>query len=266
MTVLTWYEDQQFSERDTNEVKFETIGQSLSEVQDRALSSPMDAHTHAALRSAYRRGLGWWARTRLARQLEHVHVQRVDGVSLVMLPGVFDGVLLRSGAFLARALTDISLNAHTRVLDLGTGSGIGAIFAARRGAQVIASDINPEAARCARINALVHQLDTQIDVRVGDLFAPVNGERFDLVLFNPPYYRAQPRDMADRAWRSVDTFDRFVRELPDHLAAHGRALVVLSSDCEIADALHAADHLAVRVLQQRDLINEILTVYEIRDA
>ncbi|MCA1554266.1 MAG: 50S ribosomal protein L11 methyltransferase, partial [Chloroflexi bacterium] len=112
---------------------------------------------HAAWRAAYRTGLGWWARV-LARELERVRLKRVDGVSLVMLPGVFDGVLLRSGAFLARALTDISLNAQTRVLDLGTGSGIGAVSAARRGAQVIASDINPAAARCARINALVHQL------------------------------------------------------------------------------------------------------------
>jgi methylase of polypeptide subunit release factors len=37
-------------------------------------------------------------------------------------------------------------------------------------------------------------VEQQVDVRQGDLFAPVAGETFDLVLFNPPYYAGEPRD------------------------------------------------------------------------
>ncbi len=59
--------------------------------------------------------------------------------------------------------------------------------------RVVAVDINPAAVRCAQINALLNQLEQRIEVRRGDLFAPVAGERFDLVLFNPPFLRGAPR-------------------------------------------------------------------------
>jgi release factor glutamine methyltransferase len=214
------------------------------------------------LRSLYRVMLRWWTRLTV-RRLERVRVEYVDGVELVMLPGVFDGVRLRTGAILARALDTLPLDGRTRVLDLGTGSGIAAVFAARRGAQVVATDINPESARCARINALVHGLEARIEARVGDLFAPIGDDRFDLILFNPPYFRGPPRNMAERAWRSPDVFDRFLRELPAHLNERGRALVVLSSDNDVEPALHAAEHLQVNVLKRHDLINEVVTVYEV---
>ena len=193
-----------------------------------------------------------------------IRVRTVHGAPLVVLPGVFDGARLRTGAFLADTLNAVTCPPGTRALDLGTGSGIGAMVAARYGARVIATDINPEAVRCAKINALAHHLEDRIETRLGDLFEPVRGERFDLILFNPPYFRGRPRDLPDHAWRSPDAFDRFVRELPAHLTPGGRALVVLSSDGDIAPALLSATHLAVRVLRERDLFNEILTVYDVR--
>ena len=193
-----------------------------------------------------------------------LRVSAVNGTRMIVLPGVFDGVALRTGVMLAAALDDTRCPPGARVLDLGTGSGIGAIAAARRGAHVVATDINPEAARCAQINALAHHLEARIETRVGDLFAPVPDERFDVILFNPPYYRGQPRDLADHAWRSPDAFDRFLRELPAHLAPKGRALVVLSTDGDIADALGSATHLQVQSVEQRELHNERLTVFELR--
>ncbi len=190
----------------------------------------------------------------------------MNGTPIIVLPGVFDGVRLRTGAFLAQALDPHSCPPGARVLDLGTGSGLGAVCAARWGAQVIATDVNPEAARCARVNALAQHLEQRIETRVGDLFEPVRGERFDVILFNPPYYRGSPRDLSDHAWRSPDVFDRFLRELPEFLTPTGRALVVLSSDGDVAGALSAARHLAVRAVRQRDLRNEELTLYELRPA
>jgi HemK-related putative methylase len=216
-------------------------------------------------RSIYRAGqrvwLRWWQ-----RRLKRVQIEYIDGWPLIVLPGVFNGVRIRSGLMLARALETLPLSASARVLDLGTGSGLGAIFTARQGARVIASDINPEAVRCAHLNASANHLEDRIEIRLGDLFEPVREERFDVILFNPPYYRGQPRDFADRAWRSPDTFDRFLSELPEHLTEQGYALVVLSTDGEITSALMAAAQLTTRIIQQHDLIIEILTVYEIRVA
>jgi HemK-related putative methylase len=150
------------------------------------------------------------------------------------------------------------------VLDLGCGSGAAGIWAAlRRGCRVVATDINPSAVRCTRINALLNHLE--IDVREGDLFAPVAAERFDLVLFNPPYYRGAPRDHLDHAWRSLDMPERFAGGLAEHLEPGGRALVVLSSDGD-GGFLDAFDDrgLAHQVVERRDFLNEIMTVHRVQ--
>src|SRR5687767_14697484 len=109
-----------------------------------------------------------------SRRYGRLVLEAIDGVPLLILPQVFNPVLLRSGAIMARALLGLPLSdpARLAVLDLGTGSGIGAVFAAQRGASVVAVDINPEAVRCARINALLNDLDERIEVRRGDLFEP----------------------------------------------------------------------------------------------
>ena len=200
------------------------------------------------------------------RGQNEVRLETVLGTRIIVLPGVFNGVRLRTGEFLVATLDRSMCPPGGRALDMGTGSGIGAIFAARYAAHVVATDINPEAVRCARLNVLAQHLEDRIETRTGDLFEPVGGERFDLVLFNPPFYRGEPRHAPDQAWRSPDAFDRFLAELPAHLTPGGRALVVLSSDGEIGAALASAPHLAVRVVRERNLVNETLTVYELRAA
>ena len=94
---------------------------------------------------------------------------------------------------------------------------------------MVAVDISPAAVRCARLNALLNGLEERVDVREGDLFAPLGRERFDLVLFNPPFLIGPPRDHRDAAWRSVDAARRFAAGLEVHLAPSGEALVLLSS-------------------------------------
>ncbi len=204
----------------------------------------------------------------LSRRYDRLTLEMIDGVPLVVLPQVFNPVLLRTGAFMARALMRLPLGnaASLAVLDMGTGSGVGAVFAARRGARVIAVDINAEAARCARINALLNHLDDRIEVRQGDLFAPVAGQKFDLVLFNPPFYRGAPSNNLDHAWRGLDVFERFAGGLAAMLNPGGQALLVLSSDgdChELLDELVAAGFRS-EIVEQKDLINEVLTIYAMR--
>lgn len=223
---------------------------------------------------------GWWqsflralARTWLTiryqvldRRHGRIVLETIDSVPLIVLPGVFNPVLFRSGEFMARVITSLQLPLRAQVLDLGTGSGVGAIFAARQGAQVTAVDINPEAARCAQINSLLNDLAGRITVVEGDLFTPVKGQQFDLVLFNPPYYRGRPADDPDHAWRSQDIFERFASELVSHLTPAGRSLIVLSSDGDgdqLLTLLRQAK-LAVRPLAHKNLINEILTIYEVK--
>lgn len=206
----------------------------------------------------------------LGRRYNRLVLEHIDGVPLLVLPQVFNPVLLRTGAFMARAITTVALPAappgqRLRLLDLGTGSGVGAIFAARRGMEVVAIDINPEAARCARLNVLLNRLETQVEVRQGDLFEPVSGEQFDVVLFNPPFYRGTPRSPLDHAWRGVDVFERFVAGLAAHLRADGCAFLVLSTDGDCGDLLIALREAGwyIEVAAEKDLINEVVTMYRV---
>jgi HemK-related putative methylase len=214
---------------------------------------------------AYRRL--WRAMLRIKLQLldrrtyNRTVLEHIDGMPLVVLPDVFNPKLLRSGEFLVSYLQHLPPGAC--VLDLGSGSGACGIAAARLGCDVVAVDINPSAVRCTRINALLNNVD--IDIRQGDLFAPVADERFNVILFNPPYYRGAPRDALDHAWRSTDIPERFAAQLASQLAPGGYALVVLSSDGDAA----FLDHfdrcgLVHRVVAQRDLINELMTIHEVR--
>ncbi|MEK7277115.1 MAG: methyltransferase [Chloroflexota bacterium] len=225
-----------------------------------------------------------WLRLRYrlgGRPYRRLVLERIGGIPLIVLPDVFNPALFRTGAFLAqtlqqnprsspgglqRALRGWAGREETvTVLDMGTGSGVGAVFAARLGARVVAVDVNPEAVRCARLNALLNRLEDRIEVRQGDLFAPVANAQFDLVLFNPPFYRGRPRDDLDRAWRSEDVPERFAAGLGAHLKPEGRALVVLSTDGEWPAVLAAleANGFSAAPLARRNFGNEIITVYSV---
>jgi len=208
----------------------------------------------------------------LRRRIRRPVVETIDGVPLLVLPEVLNPVVFRSGAYLARTVAAAACAAPprpgARALDMGTGTGASALFAARRGWRVTAVDLNPQAMRCARINALWNGLEAAIEVREGDLFAPVDGERFDLVVFNPPFFRGEPRGRFDLAWRSTDVMERFAAGLPRALAPGGRALVLLSTDGDAAGMLRAllASGLALEVAARRDFGNEVMTVYSAQVA
>ena len=102
----------------------------------------------------------------LRRRVGKLALERVDGVPILVLPEVFNPSLFRTGAWLARAVPRPAEGAPAaplpgapRALDMGTGSGIGAVFAARLGYQVTAVDVNPQAVRCVRLNAMIHGLE-----------------------------------------------------------------------------------------------------------
>jgi release factor glutamine methyltransferase len=192
-------------------------------------------------------------------------IERVQGGHFIVLPSVFNPRVPRTGEFLASMINRDRVPADAEVLDMGTGSGVGAITAAHYAGRVVAVDINPQAVRCASINALVNHVEDKVEVRHGDLFAPVRSERFDLVLFNPPFLRGTPRNDRDRAWRSRDVAKGFATGLHAHLKPKGCAWVLLSS---FGDAAHFIDEfhkagLRVAVLAERRFVNERLTILQV---
>ncbi|MGI5391315.1 HemK2/MTQ2 family protein methyltransferase [Streptomyces sp. CA-251251] len=152
----------------------------------------------------------------------------------MVLPGVY--APQEDTALLAGVLSDESLPPAASVLDVGTGSGALALAAARRGARVTAVDMSWRAVCAARVNAA--RAGLRIRVRHGNLFTPVRGETFDLVLANPPYVPApggggrRPRGAA-RAWDAGHdgrlVLDRICREAPALLRPGGVLLLVQSA-------------------------------------
>jgi len=94
---------------------------------------------------------------------------------------------------------------RARIWDLGTGSGILGWQAARLGARVVATDVSSAAVRMATQNCA----GRDVEVRLGDMFEPVWGEWFDLVIVNPPYKQGDANSDADAAFASPDFLERF---------------------------------------------------------
>jgi release factor glutamine methyltransferase len=184
----------------------------------------------------------------------------------IVLPSVFNPKIPRTGEFFATYLDSIPLSAEAEVLDMGTGSGVCAVFAARRARRVVAVDINPAAVRCATVNAVLNHREHRIEVRHGDLFAPVAGERFDLVMFNPPFVRGTPRDDRDRAWRGIDVVERFAAGLRERLKPGATALVLLSTFGDAGVFLEEFRKHGFEVMQvaERTFVNERLGLFSLR--
>jgi len=144
------------------------------------------------------KAMAWGYRLIGKDRYDDFRLEWVYGLPFMVTPSVFNPKVPRTGQFFASRIDSRLVSRESEVLDMGTGSGVCAVFAANHARRVVAVDINPAAVRCARINALLNNLDHKIEVRHGDLFAPVAGERFDLILFNPPFLCGTPRDAAIR--------------------------------------------------------------------
>jgi release factor glutamine methyltransferase len=123
------------------------------------------------------------------------------------------------------------------VLDVGTGCGILAVWAAKTASRVVAVDLNPFAIRCAQRNTQLNRLGGKIDFVQADLFAALSSSAcFDLVLFNAPYLPSEPgEDLSwlGRAWAGGANgrvvVDRFISEVALYLKVNGRVLLMQST-------------------------------------
>jgi hypothetical protein len=207
----------------------------------------------------------------LQGRVRRLVIERAGTRNFVVFPEVFNPVIFRTGRFLAEFIEaapmhDIGGDSGRPVaLDVGTGCGIHAVFAAGRGFEVDAVDISPEATRCARINVMLNQVESQVSVHEGDLFAPVAGQKFDLVMCSLPKFRGTPGTPFELGWRSPDVIDRFASGLPDVLKRSGVALVLLTSHGDeqgMLDGLADAG-LHVDIARRKHFGVEIMTIYRV---
>jgi len=160
----------------------------------------------------------------------------------VIVPRSFIGELLFGGLIGEGALIE-DADAIDSVLDLCTGGGSLAILAARvlPNAGIDAVDLSPDALAVARRNLEEHALTGRIALHEGDLFVPLGGRRYDLILSNPPYvdaesfaafppeYAAEPRLAHEGGKDGLDVVRRILNGAAAHLTAHGALICEIGS-------------------------------------
>ena len=138
------------------------------------------------------------------------------------------------------------------VLDLCTGSGCLAILASRNfpNATIDAVDISKDAIEVASHNVRDYSLEDRITLHRGDLFAPLGGKRYDLIISNPPYVdalgmaslprecRAEPKLAFDGGADGLDIVRKILDEADRHLTPEGGLLCEIGRGRELLEAAY----------------------------
>lgn len=171
----------------------------------------------------------------------------------------------------ADSLTQVVKEADT-VLDIGTGCGILAIIAARKAQKVIATDINPRAVKCAKLNVENNHVYSKIEVRQGDLLQPIQKtEKFNVIVFNAPYLPASRRE--EKTWIGLAwaggpngrrLIDQFIVEAPHCLKRNGKILLVQSSLADIDETLRKFQeaNLEAKLIAEKKVAFETIVVIQ----
>src|SRR5208282_1125445 len=164
-------------------------------------------------------------------------VTQAAGFRLTVRPTVFHPRYFISSESFAGFIDRLDLGGK-RVVDVGTGSGILALAAARAGAEnVIAADINPNAALTASENARANGVDDRVSALCSDLLSALAPRPlFDVILSSPPKHAGKRRDLADRGWHAGPHYCDIAAlfdQSRERLKRGGRLYVMVSSDSDL---------------------------------
>lgn len=173
---------------------------------------------------------------------------RVD--ERVIVPRSYLGEMMMTGALTQDGAGPIPDPFEiTRVLDLCTGSGCLAILAAMAypNAAVDAVDLSKDALEVAKLNVADHEMEDRVHLVAGDLFKPLAGRRYDLIVANPPYvakaevdafpaeYRAEPVMAHLGGADGLDLVRRILASAADHLTPDGGLLCEIGTGRDILE-------------------------------
>jgi release factor glutamine methyltransferase len=169
----------------------------------------------------------------LVKYLAKTRMYSYRGIHLEVLPEVFHPGFFFSTKLLLRYISKEHLDQKT-FLELGAGSGLLSLYAAKRGAYVVATDINPVSIECIKTNA--EENDVEITIIHSDVFDTISQQKFDFILVNPPYYKKKPLSFSDYAWycgEKGEYFQKLFGELDNYIDETSIVLMVLCNGCDV---------------------------------
>jgi HemK-related putative methylase len=154
----------------------------------------------------------------------------VFGLNIQVNEGVFSPKYFNGWHIFTKNFPDVS---GKDVLEVGTGTGITALYLAKNGANsIVAVDINSDAVKNTKVNVKKNKLDKIIDTRESDIFSKVKkGEVFDVIYWNMPFMPANDdyqyssdleRSLFDPGYKLTD---RFLKEARNYLKENGSLII-----------------------------------------
>ena len=189
----------------------------------------------------------------------------ISGIHLKIYAGVFNPGLHFSTKFLLKWLQKQNI-AGKHVLELGAGTGLLGIQAAKQKAVVTASDISGNA--CLNLNENTANNKVAIKIFQSDLFTDIPWQHFDLMLINPPYYPKNPVQENEYAWFCGQDFDYFQKlffQMKPFMNYTSKAIMVLSEDCniEVIKSLALQNKFKWQLMEQKKIWYEVNYLFEI---
>lgn len=169
----------------------------------------------------------------LLKYLSTTRNYQYNGIKLIVPPEVFHPGFFFSTKLLLK-YTDQYLLKEKTFLELGAGSGLIAISASKKGANVTATDINPIAVKFLKKNA--ESNNVHMNIIHSDLFQNITLQLFDFIAINPPYYKKQPGTYRDYSWycgENGEYFHSLFGSLAFYMHSDSIVLMILCEGCDI---------------------------------
>ncbi len=211
-------------------------------IRSHAMPARRGQFRYAGVRKSFRIIANIFYRPYVLRRIRQPEKILFYGCEIETHPAVFHPALFHSTKILIRSLVENPLGKKIPLegksfLDMGTGTGVVGVAAARKGAKVFACDVNRTAVELAQRNAARNAVE--MEVIFSDLFSSLNGTgsqrdfRFDVIAFNIPFYPTPPGNEFERAFKAGASFaviKQFARESFRHLKNQGVVIIVFSED------------------------------------
>lgn len=188
-----------------------------------------------------KRLIGRIIRPLVKNYLSKTREYKYPSVTVEIPPGVFHPGLFFSTKILLKYVLQFDLQ-NKALLELGAGSGLISICAAKKGASVTATDVSHQAVQTIQTNALANQ--TELRIIYSDLWNNLPEQIFDLIVVNPPYYFRDPKNEEEFGWyagANGEYFEIFFHGLRNFISDQTKTLMILSNDCRTEDIERCAN-------------------------
>lgn len=175
----------------------------------------------------------WFIQPIIRNRIHRADIYEYKGIVLHIPAGVFHPKYFFSTKYLLKTVLALPIKNKT-LLELGAGSGLISLTAAKEGAIVTASDISKTVITTLEQNA--HSCNINIEIIHSDLFTAIPDKQFNFIIINPPYYPKEPRNELEMAWycgKDFEYYHKLFAQLPSRIYGGTLVLMILADGCDI---------------------------------